>query len=120
MGNLIWKEKIVLFTKHLWIQSHGIITRTRDFSPSTPLALILLESERSFSSLNLFIWNLGYSTSCLSTYFFIIFFPLFSLFIYLFYSFPSFLKSHRFDPSIFSLSERDEINQIGFSTKTTM
>ena len=98
---LFSKEKIILFTKHLRIQSHDLIIRTRDPSRSTPLALILLESERSFSSLNLFIWNLGSSTSFLFTYFFIIFFPslfFFYFFFFLFYSLPSFLKSHRFDP----------------------
>ena len=44
--------------------------RTRDLSRSIPLPLILRESERSFSSLNLFIWNLGSSTSFLFTYLF--------------------------------------------------
>ncbi|KAJ0102765.1 hypothetical protein Patl1_06595 [Pistacia atlantica] len=85
MGNLFSKEKIILFTKHLRIQSHDLIIRTRDLSRSTPLALILLESERSFSSLNLFIWNLGSSTSFLFTYFFIIFFSLSFLFLFLFF-----------------------------------
>ena len=37
----------------------------RDLSRSIPLPLILRESERSFSSLNLLIWNLGSSTSFL-------------------------------------------------------
>ncbi|KAL4387675.1 hypothetical protein GQ457_09G015890 [Hibiscus cannabinus] len=48
----------IFFTKHLRIQSHDLIVRTRDLSRSIPLPLILRESERSFSSLNLFIWNL--------------------------------------------------------------
>ena len=85
---LFSKEKIFLFTKHLRIQSHDLIIRTRDLSRSIPLPLILRESERSFSSLNLFIWNLGSSTSFLFTYFFIIFFPLFSFFISFFYFIP--------------------------------
>ena len=58
--------------------NHDPIIRTRDLSRSTPLALILLESERSFSSLNLFIWNLGSSTSFLFNINF--FFPLFFLY----------------------------------------
>lgn len=68
--------------------NHDPIIRTRDLSRSIPLPLILRESERSFSSLNLFIWNLGSSTSFLFNMNF--FFPLFF--------FISFLKSHRFDP----------------------
>ena len=87
---LFSKEKILLFTKHLRIQSQSYNKNKRSFSIN-PFALILRESERSFLSLNLFIWNL---------YLFIFFdslfrfsFPLFS-----FYSLPSFLKSHRFDP----------------------
>jgi hypothetical protein len=66
--------------------NHDLIIRTRDLSRSIPLPLILRESERSFSSLNLFIWNLGSSTSFLFTYFFyfyLIFFNIFpSLFLY--------------------------------------
>ena len=49
--------------------NHDLIIRTRDLSRSIPLPLILRESERSFSSLNLFIWNLSSSTSFLFTYF---------------------------------------------------
>lgn len=67
--------------------NHDPIIRTRDLSRSIPLPLILRESERSFASLNLLIWNLGSSTSFLFNIHF--FFPLF---------FISFLKSHRFDP----------------------
>ena len=65
--------------------NHDLIIRTRDLSRSIPLPLILRESERSFSSLNWFIWNLGSSTSFL-----------FNIFPSLF--FISLLKSHRFDP----------------------
>lgn len=50
-----------------------IIRRTRDLSRSIPLPLILREPERSFSSFNLFIWNLGSSIF----YFFFFFFFLF-------------------------------------------
>ena len=50
--------------------NHDLILRTRDLSRSIPLPLILRESERSFSSFNLFIRNLGSSTSFLFTYFF--------------------------------------------------
>lgn len=66
--------------------NHDLIIRTRDLSRSIPLPLILRESERSFSSLNLFIWNLSSSTSFLFTYFIDLFlfnmniFP--SLFLY--------------------------------------
>lgn len=49
-----------------------------------------------FSSFNLFIWNLGSSTSFLFISFLIIF-PS-SFVIYFFYFLPSFLKSHGFDP----------------------
>ena len=68
-----------------------IIIRTRDLSRSIPLSLILRESERSFSSLNLFIWNLGSSTYLFSLILYFDFLSLFFLFI-------PFLKSHRFDP----------------------
>lgn len=74
--------------------NHDLIIRTRDLSRSIPLSLILRESERSFSSLNLFIWNLSFSTSFLFTYF--IDFYLISIFFLSF--FILFLKSHRFDP----------------------
>lgn len=125
-------EDYSLFNKHLRIQSHDLIIRTRDLFRSIPLPLILRESERSFSSLNLFIWNLGSSTSFLFTYFFIIFFPLFSFFISFFYFIPF---HHSLSPiglilsnlihflivwSIFSLSEGYEINRIDFSVKRTM
>lgn len=63
--------------------NHDLIIRTRDLSRSIPLPLILRESERSFSSLNLFIWNLSSSTSFLFTYF--IDFYLISIFLPLFF-----------------------------------
>ena len=50
---------------------------------STPSRRVTKTNSVTFS----FIWNLGSSTS-----FFLLFFPFF------FYSLPSFLKSHRFDP----------------------
>ena len=46
---------------NICVSNHDLIIRTRDLSRSIPLPLILRESERSFSSLNLFIWNLGSS-----------------------------------------------------------
>lgn len=75
-----------------------IIIRTRNLSRSIPLPLIFRESERSFSSLNLFIWNLGSSIFYLfwiSTYFFFALFFIsfrFSFPLFSFYSLPSFLK----------------------------
>ena len=102
------------FYQNMRIKSRSYNKNKRSFSIN-PFALILRESERSFLSLNLFIWNL---------YLFIFFdslfrfsFPLFS-----FYSLPSFLKfpwvcwSCRIWP-IFSSSEGYEINQIDFSIK---
>lgn len=59
------------------------------FPSSTPFRRVTRTNSVTFS----FIWNLGSSTSFLFTYFFIIFPSLF-----FFYSLPSFLKSHRFDP----------------------
>ena len=59
------------------------------FPYSTPFRRVTRTNSVTFS----FIWNLGSSTSFLFTYFFIIFPSLF-----FFYSLPSFLKSHRFDP----------------------
>ncbi|KAL4386605.1 hypothetical protein GQ457_09G015790 [Hibiscus cannabinus] len=56
-------EEEDFFTKHLRIQSHDLIVRTRDLSRSIPLPLILRESERSFSSLNLFIGIWSYILS---------------------------------------------------------
>lgn len=81
------QRRRLFFLPNICGSNHDLIIRTRDLSRSI---LILRESERSFSSLNLFIWNLGSSTSFLFTY--LLFFPLF------FYYLPSFLKSHRFDP----------------------
>ena len=53
------KEKIILFTKYMRVKLRSSnLIRTRDLSWSILLPLILLESERFFSSLNLFIWNL--------------------------------------------------------------
>lgn len=86
------QRRRLFFLPNICGSNHDLIIRTRDLSRSIPLPLILRESERSFSSFNLFIWNLGSSTSFLFTY--LLFFPLF----YFFYSLPSFLKSHRFDP----------------------
>nr|KJB10365.1 hypothetical protein B456_001G220700 [Gossypium raimondii] len=65
---LLFSKEKIFFTEHLRIQSHDLIIRTRDLSQSIPLPFILRESERSLSSLNLFIWNLGSSTSFLFTY----------------------------------------------------
>ena len=80
------------FLPNICGSNHDLIIRirTRDLFRSIPLPLILRESERFFSSLNLFIWNLGSSL-------FIILFIIFPS-LFFFYSLPSFLKSHRFDP----------------------
>ena len=75
----------LFFLPNICGSNHDLIIRTRNLSRSIPLPLILRESERSFSSFNLFIWNLGSSTSFLFTYFFIIFFPRFSFFISFFF-----------------------------------
>lgn len=79
------------FLPNICGSNHNLIIRTRDLSRSISLPLILRELERSFSSLNLFIWNLGSSTSFLFTYFWIIFPSLFFIsFLFLFlFLFPS-------------------------------
>lgn len=74
-----------------------ILRRTRDLSRSIPLPLILREPEISFSSLNLFIWNLGSSIFYFSflflfrftSFFFVFFFLLDFYFISIFFRFPS-------------------------------
>lgn len=118
----------LFFLPNICGSNHDLIIRTRNLSRSIPLPLIFRESERSFSSLNLFIWNLGSSIFYLfwiSTYFFFALFFIsfrFSFPLFSFYSLPSFLKfpwvcwSCRIWP-IFSSSEGYEINQIDFSIK---
>ena len=56
------QRRRLFFLPNICGSNHDLIIRTRGLSP---LPLILRESERSFSSLNLFIWNLGSSTSFL-------------------------------------------------------
>ena len=64
------------------------------FPSSTPFRRVTRTNSVTFSS----IWNLGSSTST-SFLFTLLIFLLFSLsFLFLFSSFPSFLKCHRFDP----------------------
>ncbi|KAB2087433.1 hypothetical protein ES319_A04G104100v1, partial [Gossypium barbadense] len=65
---LLFSKEKIFFTKHQLIQSHDLIIRIRDLSRLIPLHLIFRELERPFSSLNLFIWNLGFSNSFLFTY----------------------------------------------------
>ena len=86
------QRRRLFFLPNICGSNHDLIIRirTRDLFRSIPLPLILRESERFFSSLNLFIWNLGSSL-------FIILFIIFPS-LFFFYSLPSFLKSHRFDP----------------------
>lgn len=83
--------------------NHDLIIRTRDLSQSIPLPLILRESERSFSSLNLFIWNLGSSTSFLFTftYFFFFFIDFYWIFIFDFEYFIEYEYSIHIFPSLF-------------------
>ena len=95
----------LFFLPNICGSNHDFIIRTRNLSRSIPLPLILRESERSLSSLNLFIWNLGSSIFYLFFSIYLFFFALFfisfrfSFPLFSFYSFPSFLKSHRFvDP----------------------
>ena len=85
------QRRRLFFLPNICGSNHDLIIRTRDLSRSIPLPLILRESERSFSSLNLFIWNLGSSTAFLFTYLF-----LFIIFPSLFFSLPSFFKFHRY------------------------
>lgn len=75
-----YQRRRFFFLPNICGSNHDLIIRTRDLSQSIPLPLILRESERSFSSLNLFVWNLGFPTYLFS-----------SLFLFSFYSLPSFL-----------------------------
>lgn len=62
------------FLPNICGSNHDLIIRTRNLSRSIPLPLILRESEIFFfSSLNLFIWNLGSSTSFSTSFLFIYF-----------------------------------------------
>ena len=69
----------LFFLPNICGSNHDFIIRTRNLSRSIPLPLILRESERSLSSLNLFIWNLGSSIFYLffSIYFFFLLYSLF-------------------------------------------
>lgn len=84
----------LFFLPNICGSNHDLIIRTRNLSRSIPLPLIFRESERSFSSLNLFIWNLGSSIFYLfwiSTYFFFCFILYFISIFFpsLFFLFPS-------------------------------
>jgi len=91
----------LFFLPNICGSNHDLIIRTRNLSRSIPLPLIFRESERSFSSLNLFILNLGSSI-----FYLFFFFLLYSLFhfdflslSFLFIPFHHSLSSHRFvDP----------------------
>ena len=73
------------FLPNICVSNHDFIIRTRNLSRSIPLPLILRESERSLSSLNLFIWNLGSSIFYLIFFYLLIFFCFILYFISIFF-----------------------------------
>ena len=130
---LFWlfsKEKILLFTKHMRIQSRSYNKnknkRSFSINPFAPHSSRIRNIFFSRFFFQVWICSFGIWALLFSTYFFLFFisfrfsFPLFS-----FYFLPSFLKSHKVWWSckiwpIFSSSEGYEINQIDFSIKSTM
>ena len=108
---LLSKEKIILFTKHMWIQSRSSNKNKKSFSRSILLSHSSIIRKILFNQ----VWIFSFGIRTLLLHFYLLFFISFL---------PSFLNSHkvwscRIWP-ISSLSEKYEKNQIDFPTKSTM
>lgn len=126
---LFWlfsKEKILLFTKHMRIQSRSYNKNKRSFSIN-PFAPSFFENQKDFFQVwicSFGIWALLLHfylfISFFYYYFIIIIFPSLFFFYFFFYSLPSFLKSHRFDPVESDPFSHWAKGKIDFSIKSTM